>query len=194
MHQKTPFSKLRFFAGHLIYAMVFKPHNFEPDKKYPTILNVYGGPEVQLVSNSFKVSALEAHVLYSGYFVSFEQGMRHLRMHMLAARGYCVVAIDSRGSLHRGIQFEGYIKGKMGTVELKDQVEVLRWLAETLGYIDLQRVAIHGWSYGKSGFFWQRHVNFLTFCMGRFGILREREFVKWVDFYCLFRFFFQIFQ
>ncbi|XP_030751892.1 dipeptidyl peptidase 9 [Sitophilus oryzae] len=116
-------------SGHVLYAMVFKPHHFEPDKKYPTILNVYGGPEVQLVSNTFK-------------------GMRQLRMHMLAARGYCVVAIDSRGSFHRGIHFEGHIKGKMGTVELSDQVEVLRWLADTLGYIDLERVAIHGWSYG----------------------------------------------
>ncbi|KAF7284247.1 hypothetical protein GWI33_022397 [Rhynchophorus ferrugineus] len=116
-------------SGHILHAMVFKPHYFEPGKKYPTILNVYGGPEVQLVSNTFK-------------------GMRQLRMHMLAARGYCVVAIDSRGSFHRGIQFEGYIKGKMGTVELKDQVEVLTWLANKLGYIDLDRVAIHGWSYG----------------------------------------------
>lgn len=42
-------------SGHVLYAMVFKPHNFEPDKKYPTVLNVYGGPEVQLVSNTFKV-------------------------------------------------------------------------------------------------------------------------------------------
>lgn len=43
-------------SGHTLYAMVFKPHNFAPGKKYPTILNVYGGPEVQLVSNTFKVS------------------------------------------------------------------------------------------------------------------------------------------
>lgn len=42
-------------AGHVLYAMVFKPHNFQPGKKYPTVLNVYGGPEVQLVSNTFKV-------------------------------------------------------------------------------------------------------------------------------------------
>lgn len=42
-------------SGHMLYAMVFKPHNFEPGKKYPTVLNVYGGPEVQLVSNTFKV-------------------------------------------------------------------------------------------------------------------------------------------
>jgi hypothetical protein len=55
---------------------------------------VYGGPEVQLVSNSFK-------------------GMRHLRMHMLASRGYCVLAIDSRGSLHRGIKFESHLHHRM---------------------------------------------------------------------------------
>lgn len=116
-------------SGHLLYAMVFKPHNFKPDKKYPTVLNVYGGPEVQLVSNTFK-------------------GMRQLRMHMLAARGYCVVAIDSRGSQHRGLQFESHLRCKMGTVELGDQVEVLNWLSKNLDYIDMDRVAIHGWSYG----------------------------------------------
>ncbi|KAK9882150.1 hypothetical protein WA026_019667 [Henosepilachna vigintioctopunctata] len=116
-------------SGHTLYAMVFKPHNFDPNKKYPTVLNVYGGPEVQLVTNTFK-------------------GMRQLRMHMLAARGYVVVAIDSRGSQHRGLHFEGHIKGRMGTLELNDQVEVLHWLSDSLGYIDLTRVAIHGWSYG----------------------------------------------
>uniref|UniRef100_A0A8D9DS68 Dipeptidyl peptidase 9 n=2 Tax=Cacopsylla melanoneura TaxID=428564 RepID=A0A8D9DS68_9HEMI len=116
-------------SGDILFAMVFKPHDFEPDKKYPTVLNVYGGPEVQLVSNTFK-------------------GMRQLRMHMLAAQGYCVVAIDSRGSQHRGMQFESHLRGRMGTVELADQVEVLQWLADSLGYIDMSRVAIHGWSYG----------------------------------------------
>lgn len=69
-------------------------------------------------------------------------------MHMLAARGYCVIAIDSRGSQHRGLQFEAHLRCKMGTVELTDQVEVLQWLSDKLGYIDMERVAIHGWSYG----------------------------------------------
>lgn len=69
-------------------------------------------------------------------------------MHMLAAQGYCVVLIDSRGSQHRGLIFESHLRRRMGTVELNDQVEVLRWLAETTGYIDLNRVALHGWSYG----------------------------------------------
>lgn len=42
-------------SGELLYAMVFKPHSFSIGKKYPTVVNVYGGPEVQLVSNTFKV-------------------------------------------------------------------------------------------------------------------------------------------
>lgn len=116
-------------SGETIFAMIFKPHNYQPGKRYPTILNVYGGPEVQLVSNTFK-------------------GMRHLRMHMLAAQGYSVVLIDSRGSQYRGLMFESYLQRRMGTVELVDQVEVLRWLADTTGCIDMSRVAIHGWSYG----------------------------------------------
>ncbi|XP_055541148.1 dipeptidyl peptidase 9 [Wyeomyia smithii] len=119
----------RLASGEAIYAMVFKPHNFTLGVKYPTVLNVYGGPEVQTVSNTFK-------------------GMRQLRMHMLAAQGYCVVCVDSRGSRHRGVQFESHIRCRMGTVELADQVEVLKLLADQLGYIDMDRVAIHGWSYG----------------------------------------------
>ncbi|XP_043468840.1 dipeptidyl peptidase 9 isoform X2 [Leptopilina heterotoma] len=116
-------------SGDTIYAMIFKPHNYQPGIKYPTVMNVYAGPEIQLVSNTFK-------------------GMKHLRMHMLAAQGYCVVMVDSRGSQNRGFAFESYLRRKMGTVELKDQVEVLKWLAESTDYIDINRVAIHGWSYG----------------------------------------------
>ncbi|TMW51961.1 hypothetical protein DOY81_002951 [Sarcophaga bullata] len=116
-------------SGEIVYAMVFKPHNFQLGVKYPTVLNVYGGPEVQTVNNTFK-------------------GKHQLRMHMLAAQGYCVICIDSRGSRHRGIKFEGHIRCRMGQVELNDQVDALRILADQLGYIDMNRVGIHGWSYG----------------------------------------------
>ncbi|KAL4714346.1 hypothetical protein ACJJTC_009698, partial [Scirpophaga incertulas] len=95
----------------------------------PTVLHVYGGPEVQTVTNCYK-------------------GIRQLRMHMLAARGFNVVSVDSRGSKHRGRAWEAAIKGKMGQVELDDQVEVLQWLAKETGCIDMERIAIHGWSYG----------------------------------------------
>jgi len=116
-------------SGDKLYGMINRPHKFRPGIKYPTVLNIYGGPEVQLVTNTFK-------------------GMRQCRLHMLAAVGYCVITIDSRGSQNRGVKFEGHIKGKLGTVELQDQVDVLEWLAETRDYIDMKRIAIHGWSYG----------------------------------------------
>lgn len=119
----------RLESGHQIYGMLFKPPNMKPNEKYPTVLTIYGGPEVQLVTNTFK-------------------GMRYLRQFLLAAEGYVVVAIDCRGSRHRGITFESHIKGRMGTVEIADQVEALLWLSENTGFIDLQRIAVHGWSYG----------------------------------------------
>ncbi|OXA52726.1 dipeptidyl peptidase 9 isoform X2 [Folsomia candida] len=115
--------------GDDLYAMVYKPFDFDPKKKYPTILNVYGGPEVQLVYNSFR-------------------GVGQLWLYLLASQGYCVVSVDSRGSHHRGVQFESHIRRRMGTVELNDQVEVLEWLAKRDQFIDLTRVGIYGWSYG----------------------------------------------
>jgi len=116
-------------SGEMLYGMVFKPHNLRSGKKYPVVLNVYGGPEVQLVSNSFK-------------------GTRMIRNHLLASQGFCVVCIDSRGSDNRGVAFESHIRLKMGQLEMADQVEVLRWLANVTGFMDMSRVAVHGWSYG----------------------------------------------
>lgn len=69
-------------------------------------------------------------------------------MHMLAAQGYCVICIDSRGSRHRGTQFEAHIRGRMGQVEMRDQVYALKELCRELQFIDMNRIAIHGWSYG----------------------------------------------
>ncbi|KAL5019615.1 hypothetical protein ScPMuIL_002507 [Solemya velum] len=116
-------------AGHTSYGMFYKPHDFRPDVKYPTVLFVYGGPQVQLVTNSFK-------------------GLKFLRLHTLASQGYVVVVVDGRGSCHRGVQYESHIKNRLGMVEIDDQVEGLQWLASRVDFIDLRRVAIHGWSYG----------------------------------------------
>ena len=74
--------------------------------------------------------------------------MRQMRSHLLAQEGYYVVSIDSRGSSNRGLAFEAHLRFRMGQVELQDQVEVLRWLASNTPTMDLDRVAIHGWSYG----------------------------------------------
>nr|XP_004464282.3 dipeptidyl peptidase 9 isoform X3 [Dasypus novemcinctus] len=112
-----------------LYGMIYKPHAVQAGKKHPTVLFVYGGPQVQLVNNSFK-------------------GIKYLRLNTLASLGYAVVVIDGRGSCQRGLRFEGALKNQMGQVEIEDQVEGLQFVAEKYGFIDLSRVAIHGWSYG----------------------------------------------
>lgn len=108
---------------------MYKPHNLQPGKKYPTVIFIYGGPQVQLVNNRFK-------------------GLKYFRLNTLASLGYVVVVIDNRGSCHRGLKFEGAFKYKMGQIEIDDQVEGLHYLASQYDFIDLDRVGIHGWSYG----------------------------------------------
>ncbi|ESN90169.1 hypothetical protein HELRODRAFT_194672 [Helobdella robusta] len=97
--------------------------------KYPVVLYVYGGPHAQLVSNVF-----------SAY--------RFTLQNKLSQFGYAVVIIDNRGSAHRGYIFEGHLKNKLGNIEISDQVEGLHYAAQTFDFLDLERVAIMGWSYG----------------------------------------------
>uniref|UniRef100_A0A8C6XGW1 dipeptidyl-peptidase IV n=1 Tax=Naja naja TaxID=35670 RepID=A0A8C6XGW1_NAJNA len=116
-------------SGFVLYGMIYKPHDLQPGKKYPTVLFIYGGPQVQLVNNRFK-------------------GAKYFRLNTLASLGYVVVVLDNRGSCHRGLAFEGAFKYKMGQIEISDQVEGLQYLASQYEFIDLDRVGIHGWSYG----------------------------------------------
>ncbi|XP_005990176.1 dipeptidyl peptidase 8 [Latimeria chalumnae] len=116
-------------SGFTLYGMMYKPHNLQPGKKYPTVVFVYGGPQVQLVNNRFK-------------------GVKYLRLNTLASLGYVIVVVDNRGSCHRGLNFESAFKYKMGQIEIEDQVEGLQYLASKYNFIDMERVGIHGWSYG----------------------------------------------
>lgn len=137
-------------SGDKLYGMIFKPRDMQPNERYPVVLQIYGGPEVQLVSNTFKVGFLCRILLEQvliGESIGF-QGLRQMRNHLLAAQGYCVVCIDSRGSQNRGTAFEAHIRLRMGQVELSDQIEVLQYLANVTGYMDMDRVGIMGWSYG----------------------------------------------
>src|ERR1700682_1552027 len=70
-----------------------------------------------------------------------------LRAQMLAQQGFVVLKVDNRGSARRGLAFEAPISRHMGQIEVRDQVEGVRWL-ETLGFADVSRVGIYGWSYG----------------------------------------------
>uniref|UniRef100_K1RE36 Dipeptidyl peptidase 8 n=2 Tax=Magallana gigas TaxID=29159 RepID=K1RE36_MAGGI len=116
-------------SGFTHHGLFFHPHGEEAGKKYPTVVMVYGGPQVQQVTNCFK-------------------GIRFLRHHALASNGYAVVVIDGRGSCGRGLKFESHIKNRLGTVEIEDQVEGLQYLSSAGYCVDMTRVGIHGWSYG----------------------------------------------
>ena len=77
-----------------MYGLLYKPHSMDPNRPHPTVLFVYGGPQIQLVTNSYK-------------------GVRLLRLQTLASLGYAVVVIDSRGSSRRGLKFEGVLKNQL---------------------------------------------------------------------------------
>ncbi|CAG8547105.1 8887_t:CDS:10 [Funneliformis caledonium] len=115
--------------GVKIYGCLYRPENYVPGKKYPTLLSIYGGPKSQMVTNDYKYPRL-------------------LRLFLAIRLGFAVVLIDGRGSSDRGLAFESFLKGRMGTVEIEDQIAGLNYLATKNMGIDLERVAITGWSYG----------------------------------------------
>lgn len=77
-----------------MYGMIYMPYNYQDGVKYKTLLYVYAGPRFQIVTNAYKAS-------------------RYSRFNILALLGYCIVAIDSRGSKNRGRKFENHIYKKM---------------------------------------------------------------------------------
>jgi len=111
------------------YGIYFLPPAFDPSKRYPTLLYVYGGPHVQLITNSYSIT------------------QSHKRYQMLASEGYVSVVIDGLGSWNRGLKWEGHIRCRMGTSEMADQVLGLQHLI-TKGIVDPERIAVTGWSYG----------------------------------------------
>lgn len=115
--------------GETLYAALYVP----PAERfgagpYPVIVSVYGGPHVQKVTRSWSMSV-------------------DMRAQYLRDAGYLVLKVDNRGSARRGLAFEGALKHHMGGVEVRDQVDGVRWLVEQ-GLADAARVGIYGWSYG----------------------------------------------
>ena len=110
------------------YYRLIKPKDFDPARKYPVIVYVYGGPHSQMVQNT-----------YLGQ-------LRRWEMYM-AQRGYLVYVQDNRGTSNRGAEFEKAIHGQCGQAEMADQVEGVKMLME-LPYVDKDRIGVHGWSYG----------------------------------------------
>ena len=111
----------------LYYRMV-KPHAFDPTKKYPTVVYVYGGPHAHNVD------------------ASWHWGSRSWETYM-AQKGYVLFIIDNRGSENRGRDFEQATFHQLGQIEMKDQMKGLEFL-KSLPYVDANRLGVHGWSFG----------------------------------------------
>jgi dipeptidyl-peptidase-4 len=111
-----------------LYTRLIKPSNFDPSKKYPVLVYVYGGPQAQMITNSFLDGA-------------------NLWMYWMAEQGYIVFTLDNRGSANRGFAFESVVHQRLGVHEMEDQLKGIEYL-KSLPYIDGNRLAVHGWSYG----------------------------------------------
>lgn len=111
----------------LYYRMV-KPVNFDPKKKYPTVVYVYGGPKSQMVNNSWLAN-------YRGWEL------------YMAQKGYIIFCMDGRGTSYRGIKFEQETHKHLGVCEAEDQVVGARYL-QSLPFVDGERLGVHGWSFG----------------------------------------------
>jgi len=107
---------------------LLRPKDFDPSKKYPVILYVYGGPHSQLVKNTWLGN------------------IRLWEMYM-AQRGYIVYVQDNRGTENRGLEYEQAIHKQCGQVEMADQLVGIEML-KSLPYVDSNRIGVHGWSYG----------------------------------------------
>jgi len=111
-----------------LYYRLIKPTGFDPSKKYPTVIYVYGGP------HAHNVQASRGY-----YFRGWEIYMAQL--------GYVIFVLDNRGSQYRGLKFEQATFRHLGDEEMKDQLCGVEFL-KTLPYVDADRLGVHGWSFG----------------------------------------------
>ncbi|MBC7523042.1 MAG: DPP IV N-terminal domain-containing protein [Flavobacterium sp.] len=111
-----------------LFTRLIKPSNFDETKKYAVLVYVYGGPHAQMITNSYLDGA-------------------NLWMYWMAEQGYLVFTVDNRGSDNRGFAFESVIHGRLGVNEMEDQMKGVEYL-KSLPYVDSNRLAVHGWSFG----------------------------------------------
>ena len=110
------------------WCRMIKPSDFDPKKKYPVLIYVYGGPHVQLVRDTWLANS-------------------SLWMQYMAERGYIIFTLDNRGSANNGIAFEQRTFGGLGLFEHQDQMIGVDYL-KSLSYVDSTKMAVHGWSFG----------------------------------------------
>ena len=111
-----------------LYYRLITPPNMKAGEKYPTLVYVYGGPHSQLVTDSWL-------------------GGGNLYFLFLAQQGYVVFTLDNRGTDNRGFEFESCTHRQLGTIEMADQMEGVKFL-QSLPYVDQKRMGVEGWSFG----------------------------------------------
>lgn len=107
---------------------LFKPADFDPAKKYPVVLYVYGGPHSQMVQDKWL------------------GGVRPWEL-LMAQKGYVVFVMDNRGTQNQGLEYEQAIHKHCGKAEMEDQMVGVNML-RSLPWVDSDRIGVHGWSYG----------------------------------------------
>ena len=110
------------------YYRLIKPNGFNPNKKYPLILYVYGGPHSQMVTDSWL-------------------GQIRMWEYYMAQRGYVVYVQDNRGTQNQGAEYEKSIHDYCGQAEMADQMVGINMLRKQ-SFIDTTKIGVHGWSYG----------------------------------------------
>jgi dipeptidyl-peptidase-4 len=124
-HVHAEFGTIAAADGQAMQYKLMKPRTLEPGKRYPVLIDVYGGPGVQRVANSWGA-------LFHQYLVQ---------------HGYVVFALDNRGSGLRGTRFETTLGSRLAGVEVQDQLKGAEFL-RALPYVDARRIGMYGWSYG----------------------------------------------
>lgn len=125
---KPEFFTLKAKDGTELHAMMVKPAGFRKDKRYPVVVEVYGGPGFQLVQDRWIARWALIDQLFS-------------------QKGFIYFSIDNRGSARRGTAFEAPILRQFGKCELEDQLAGVAFLKK-LSYVDPDRIGLWGWSYG----------------------------------------------
>ncbi len=126
--RRPEFLEIPIEEGVELNAWIIKPPDFDPARRYPLLMYVYGGPGSQTVTDAWA-------------------GDRYLWHQLLATEGYLVASVDNRGTGSRGARFKKVTYLNLGSYESADQMAAARFLAN-LPYVDGSRIAIWGWSYG----------------------------------------------
>lgn len=129
-HLPTGFGTLTAADGKtVLHYSLIRPAGFDPSRRYPVIVYVYGGPASQTVTDSWPGRGDQFFNQY------------------LAQQGYVVFSLDNRGTPRRGRDFGGALYGRQGTVEVDDQRKGVEWL-RAQPWVDGSRIGVHGWSNG----------------------------------------------